>query len=302
MEPAFNRFWRTLFDAEEQTCFARYTQGTSVRPVVEAGEAKAWAQFFSINPLTPGGRRADAQVAAHRNFLLEFDDVPLDDQLEIVRHSGLPVSTCVYSGGKSFHFIVALDRDVGARMWRRLAKGLVKAFLESDAAVKNPSRLSRFPEGVRLVRDEDGVVTRGPRQHIVFVGERVSLDELWEWFLVNAPHALGGKEFRALALARPGELRPLNRRTEKFLREGARVGTRNHDLFIAACDAASCGLDYAAAQFLFSSVLPKLQDFAAPFTSEELERTVRSAYRHVLGPAADPENAFGGLTLGQGAA
>jgi hypothetical protein len=142
-------FLSALFNSGESTCFAKHTQGTSV---FDAFDPPGWAVFFSINPLVD--RRLDDNVTAFRNFLIELDSGALDEQRRLVEASDLPWNTCVYSGGKSHHYIVTLEdalpdeqtyRDYAARIHQLLElKGV-----HADPSTKNPSRFSRLPGRTR---------------------------------------------------------------------------------------------------------------------------------------------------------
>ena len=128
-------------------------------------------------------RKADCNVTSYRNFLFEMDAVNLSDQMQILTFSGIPFSSIVYSGGKSYHAILSLEEPLdGAgtkeglarykHVWSRLAAEINQTakdlkFTQDvvDPSCKNPSRLSRFPEYVRKT---------GNKQHIISITERIS--------------------------------------------------------------------------------------------------------------------------------
>jgi len=148
------RFIQTLFNPGEQTCFAATTYDTTVESIIRPD--RVW---FSINPLHPRldmegksatGRRADCNVVAFRNFLIEIDTMELNKQLEFV-YSRLKPTTVVYSGGKSYHFIFALEESLqNVEEYRHYANRLHRLFEGvPDSVTKNPSRLSRLPGVIR---------------------------------------------------------------------------------------------------------------------------------------------------------
>lgn len=158
-----SKFLQTLFEPGEQTSFAPNPYGTEIKGAPEVGDL-----FFSINPLQSS--RLDANVTSYRNFLLELDSIPLAEQVALVR-SRLPVTSIVYSGGKSYHFIISLQTPVeDEATYRRVIRGLMEAVPEADKTTKNPSRLSRLPG---VIRPDTGLL-----QDLVYLGNRIALKEL----------------------------------------------------------------------------------------------------------------------------
>lgn len=153
MNLTLENFLKTLLDGES-TCFSPDALGTEVSTKVLPTDL-----FFSINALNPTTdlapsqpyhnvnrpRRADVNVTCFRNFLIEIDTLPLDQQIEYVT-SKVPVTSIVYSGGKSYHFIISLEAPVlNIEQYQVLAKRLHKLLPLADKSTKNPSRFSRLP-------------------------------------------------------------------------------------------------------------------------------------------------------------
>jgi len=139
----------------------------SIRPAgawvqhLQAGEV-AWPHIMP-NPLsgqpakTKDGKdslRCDAAVAGFRYALVEFDNLPLADQLAFWQGIDLPVVALIHTGGKSVHGWVDAWAYAGRELktaedWQGVIK--VKLFdqylipLGVDRACRNPSRLSRIP-------------------------------------------------------------------------------------------------------------------------------------------------------------
>lgn len=157
------KFLQTLFDTEQQTCFTSNPYGTEIKSNPGPQDI-----YFSINAMHTS--RADANVVCYRNFLLELDSVPLEQQINLVT-SRLPVTAITFSGGKSYHFIISLIDPVATETdYRRIVRGLMEAVPEADKATKNPSRLSRLPFAIR---PETGLM-----QDLVYLGSRVPLAKL----------------------------------------------------------------------------------------------------------------------------
>jgi len=174
-----SKFFNLLFDQNEKTCFARDAKGTRVKSVPGKSDV-----FFSINALHPTEdlapsmpyhkpdkpRRADANVVTFRNFLIEIDDMPLGKQISYVKNL-VPFSTAVYSGGKSYHFIISLETPCETYVeYMSIAERIAKHVPKLDPSCKNPSRLSRIPNVMRP--------DTGKAQELLFVGGRVPNREL----------------------------------------------------------------------------------------------------------------------------
>lgn len=268
-------FLTTLFNEGEYTCYAAQKKGTSVFPY---DAPPGWVQFFSINPLygdvdlggkaQPGkGRRADINVSGLRNFLIEVDSLPVAEQRKYIDSLLVPWSTCVHSGGKSLHFIIALEEEVTAEEYEKYAKWILKIVNMADQSTKNPSRLSRFPTVIR----ED----KGTKQELIEVRGRVSKETLLAWLRCRVdlePRDIS-TEFtcplsEVAGTFKRGMLWPS---TYEYLRGEAPVGMRNRYLFLAACDfhEQNYSIEEALTRLSKASTLPVC----------EFEETVRSAYQ-----------------------
>jgi RecA-family ATPase len=106
--------------------------------------------FISINPLQLGGTR-DADVTAFRHCLLEFDDIPLADQWNLIVQSKIPVTAVIHSGKRSLHAWIRVDARDRSEYDQRV-RTLFTHFApyKPDEKNKNPSRFSRLPNCVRF--------------------------------------------------------------------------------------------------------------------------------------------------------
>jgi hypothetical protein len=174
-----NNFLDLLFAKDAMTCYTESPFGYKVksRPYPED-------LFFCINELHPLNdlnptkswhdkwlpRRADCNVVCFKNFLIEIDTMPLTEQISYVR-SRIPVSSIVYSGGSSYHFIISLETPVKTyEEYMNISKRLLLLLTEADPACKNPSRLSRLPGRVRPETDK--------MQELVYLGAHVNNEVL----------------------------------------------------------------------------------------------------------------------------
>jgi len=134
------------------------TRGYAI-PVSQWDKAKP---FFAINPVQRhGDNRKGENTAAMRNFLFEFDTIPLEKQKSIFKKHKDVVSMATYSGGKSIHMIVQIadcpaDKDQYRYVWKLLKE---KYFPLADRQCNDCLRLSQTPEAER---------DNGKRQVLVF--------------------------------------------------------------------------------------------------------------------------------------
>jgi len=164
-----DRFWSTLFNKSDWTCCTYEPTGTAVRPMPMA--PGAGNVFFTINALAPDSSRSDANIIAHRTFLFEFDSMPMDEQRKLITNFPVPLTAAVFSGNKSIHFFVTLQRPVTADEYRSLWKRIADLLPEGvDKSTKNPSRLARIP----------GAMRNGVEQELLYLGQAVNNELLLE--------------------------------------------------------------------------------------------------------------------------
>lgn len=173
------RFRNLLFEEDSATCYTQSPHGTDVAYYPNPEDL-----FFSINELDEytdkeptqeyhspkRPRRADCNVVCYRNFLIELDGMPLEDQVAYVR-SRVPVTSIVFSGSKSYHFIISLETPLATKAeYDDVARRLLALLPAADRSCKNPSRLSRLPFRIRP--------ETGKEQELIYLGERVKNEEL----------------------------------------------------------------------------------------------------------------------------
>ena len=164
--------------------------------------------FIRLNPMREGGAKND-DVTSFRHVLVEFDrddagaPVPKEEQHGALLASGLPISALIDSGNKSLHAWVRVDAGDAREYARRV--DLIWGLFEAQALDKqnrNPSRLSRCPDGRRTVNDE------------VRIQKLLALNlgaKSWsEWESAHSadglPRIIVGSEFMALPCPEPPQL------------------------------------------------------------------------------------------------
>lgn len=145
-------------------------------------------EYICINPvdIESDGSATSANIFTYRNFLFEEDGgIPIEEQRDKVKQSGLPYSTVVFSGNESAHHIVSLEESLSNedeyRRWFKTIETILSQYnFTADSACKNPSRLSRAAEGINI--------KTGKVQDILEIRSRVSNVELLKWFESHAVH------------------------------------------------------------------------------------------------------------------
>lgn len=188
-------FYNTLFDKEDWVCFGQSEYDIESWPYYAAIEKPGMNfQFLTVNPMKEWTTRSVDNVTKFRTMLFEIDEdsnkekVPLEIQVEIIKQSGLPYSTAVFSGGKSIHWLISVDepfrnKNLYRMHWLAIASILNQCAvnlgykLKFDSAVKNPSRYTRVPGSIR--NDNKKL------QKLITVKGRVSRYKLSQWIEAN---------------------------------------------------------------------------------------------------------------------
>jgi len=234
-------FFKLFFDPGQQTCFTKDPTGTQIR------SQRLGDEYFCINALQPEvdlnpqepyhditkPRRADHNVLCFRNFLIEIDSIPLLKQIKYVTDK-IPVSTIVYSGGKSYHFIISLEQELASiDDYRSVAKRIHKLLPEADPSTKNPSRLSRIPNVKRA--------NTGRVQTLVQINSRIPnkilLDKLPEAEYIKMIHSEAKENIVAIKARLFGDISNPDNAMQRM-----QLGGRNAYFFWLGNRLADCGL------------------------------------------------------------
>jgi len=173
-----------LFDPSDTTSFLKKVYWNGETSLVRVDKSEA--EYFCINPLKSTDTHRTDNLKKLQNFLFEFDKVDLEVQLGKLRElktiHHLPIASIVYSGGKSYHAIIALQAPLTEIVnetnlltykayWHSLAKFILdKTGLEADTACSKPAQLSRLAGATRT--------DNGATQELIELGDYISTDEL----------------------------------------------------------------------------------------------------------------------------
>lgn len=115
--------------------------------------------------LVPSGCVTDADCSTCPLFFVEWDDRPIEWQVQAWQELGLPEpSTMVSTGGKSIHCYWTLQEPIVSGTWERLQRRLL-AHCEADPRISNPSRVMRLP-GFGYIDKATGKLT-GKRAEVI---------------------------------------------------------------------------------------------------------------------------------------
>lgn len=266
------------------------------KPAKFSNKSCHWSEFkpnyelMTLNPLVPESTRKDAHVTGYQNFLIEFDESPLEEQRDLL-NTEFPFTTAAYSGKKSIHFVLhVLDAPTNKLEYSRFAQALFEAVerccgMAPDRACKNPSRFTRTPGAVRVL--EDGTETE---QELLAIKRAYTREELIDLLGIEMkPEPVkperkfqpSGSYVDWEIPEEPGTFYSLHRYDQEILM-GVRPITspsRNQALFQLACNAARRNIP-----------VPELWELIVNLWCEELglsetevQQTVESAYSTVGG-------------------
>ncbi|MBD2305569.1 DUF3987 domain-containing protein [Chroococcidiopsis sp. FACHB-1243] len=106
---------------------------------VEGWQAQGYGVYIVVN----GGGHKDEDVKSCRAIFCEFDDRPIEDQINFWQDLGLPEPSMQIATRKSVHSYWVFDEPIAVERWRELQTALL-AYTGSDPALKNPSRVMRL--------------------------------------------------------------------------------------------------------------------------------------------------------------
>jgi len=116
-------------------------KGGPSKSTITSWQAEGRGVYVVVND---GGDR-DADITSCRALFCEWDNRPVDWQMEAWRELGLPEPTLqVATGGKSIHCYWILDDPITPGHWRTVQTRLLD-HADADRSLKNPSRVMRLP-------------------------------------------------------------------------------------------------------------------------------------------------------------
>lgn len=259
---------KLMFDPGEKVCAAPDRFQTTPK---DQSEVTIDDTYITLNPLEEGRKKEN--VTAFRTFLLEIDPAGWDEMNELEKEKALanqldcmknvPYSARIFSGNKSYHFLVVMDRPLSEESYKAYATHFSELIQEVDPGVKNCVTAVRTPGHFR---EETGKF-----QTLEEIRGRVSLDDLFSWFDSFPPDVLSRVSEKAYGKIKSSEeiVEPecnedrgwLNRRTRDFLEEGVPLGSNWHtERNLAALDLMSQNFPIEEAEEILSSITGSLDE------------------------------------------
>ncbi|MER2511846.1 MAG: hypothetical protein ABTQ25_05390 [Nitrosomonas ureae] len=253
-----------MFDKGETVCSSPTVYAT---PSKNQSEVSTDDAFLCINPIS--GFRRVADVTAFRSFLIEIDPKNWDQveehqrtqlleyQKAYVKNSDLPYSASIFSGNKSFHFLIVLSEPFRAHEEYKLHfQWLANVLTEVDAQAGNAIVGVRVPGHVRHETEK--------LQRLDTIKNRVTREEFLA-FLQRHPEARPRErkvspsiERRTpdypVFVPREGEYGRLSHRTSFFLQAGAQQGEWHREFTLAVKDLKAQNYTIEEAEVLLTDI------------------------------------------------
>lgn len=255
------RLLNLMFNPGETVCSSSTVYASESKQQSEVTTDEA---LLAVNPIN--GWKCVAGVTAFRTLLVEVDPPEWDSlewsekleclrkQYDYIANSGLPFSACIYSGNKSYHFLLVMDRPFESQEDYRFHFRWVANILPAiDRQTGSGIHSVRVPGHVRK--------ETGQLQRLKEIRGRIERSDLLD-FLNKHPSAkpveikmcttrLPQAEHSPLA---PGEYGRLSGRTLFFLATGADKGYWHEEFRLAVKDLKAQGYSREDAHALLERI------------------------------------------------
>lgn len=293
LEALFKPDETTYFGFNNGTIFQEWGSGP-----ISAATTPVDADYICLNPLN--GKKLDNNVVAYRTWLLEFDTIPLQQQLELLAalEKLIPVRSITYSGSKSYHALISLSDDIGFPVGPKGVQGysnLFTALVDAaeaalncsgaiDRSNKNCSRYTRLGGGFNHVTKT--------AQPLIKLGALTTSSQLMAFIEAHRPAssilpsnaAVGLKPVYTHSFERTLEsqshLKGLRNKLLLPRQWAAKAGNRQHIFNAAlwAIDATGVGYEEFS-YYVQKHVNPVLEEVGYENTHEKVNAAIRGAYR-----------------------
>ncbi len=256
-------------------------QLSSIFKQADALNGEGFGIFFAPCLRRQKSGKADSAVLAPA-FWIDVDSTA-PDNLESLRSFDPAPSYIVSSGGGLHAYWLLetpyqLEDEVSRQTFSTILRGLFTLLDGDPAYVKSPASTMRLPGSVNTKPDRSGVLASIIEAH----PDRRYPFERFEWLDVPPqPEKVGSL---TVVTVNSNGHHPLPPRTEQYLSSGAPNGSRNAELFAAACQMRDAGHKQSEAE---RELIPR---YAAdgnddPGREREAKATIESAYSR---PPRDP--------------
>ena len=167
---------RLLWDDSEHVLIVDDVRQT--KPMKQAGKitVSPKEQYCCGNSFRPNSTRRKDNVAEYHTWVIEFDEMPIDEQRALWINSDMPFTLLVFSGNKSLHCYIRTTESVDAETWQRIANALKRIYPTADKKVlTDRARLTRLPDGFRGNVCQEAETTK----------KRIPLQSLTDWITTH---------------------------------------------------------------------------------------------------------------------
>ena len=171
------KFLDILFDDDDCLCVCKSPFDFEFQKKSQMGNKIG--RYISINPSNPNtSTRRNDDVTKFRNFLIEFDDMSITEQLSKMENLKIPYSAVTFSGNKSLHFIISLENPLSNIEEYQLISNWIHNIVNelvgnADKSTKPPSFTTRYPNVIH----ENGIYS----QKLLKLNGRLSDEEFFGW-------------------------------------------------------------------------------------------------------------------------
>lgn len=245
-------------------------QLSSIFKQADALNSEGFGVFFAPCLRREKSGKADSAVLAPA-FWIDVDSTA-PDNLESLR-SFDPASSYIISSGGGWHAYWLLEEpfqledDASRQTFATILRGLFTLLDGDPAYVKSPASTMRLPDSVNTKPNRSDALVSIIEAH----PDRRYPFERFEWLDVQPqPEQVGSL---TVVTVNGNGHHPLPPRTEQYLTSGAPNGSRNAELFAAACQLRDAGHSQAEAE---KELIPR--HIANGSSEREAQATIESAY------------------------
>lgn len=256
------------------------------------------ADYVCLNPLN--GKKLDSNVTAYRTWLLEFDTIPLQQQLDLLSslEKFISIRSITYSGSKSYHALISLSDDIGFPIGPKGIEGysnLFTALVDAaetvlncpgavDRSNKNCSRYTRLAGGFNHVTKapqpliREGALTTSTQLMDFIVTHRAAVTKLPLLPNISLKPVYSLSFERTLATQ--SHLKGLRHKLLLPRYWAQKAGNRRHIFNAALWAIDATGVQYEEfLQYANQHISPVLEEVGYENARQKVEAAIKGAYR-----------------------
>lgn len=181
MKTKLEQFLNVLFEPDEFIWFGgcyksnKLSKPQSDLPKLNQSAPTTDGYFICLNPANQlNAKHGKESISIYRNLLIECDNMSLQQQESFLKRKKLPFSTLTYSGGKSLHAVISMERPFETEAeYKKAHDRITFALTElNDPQTDKVSIFTRLPD---FLRQTDAGIRK---QASIEIGRRISHADL----------------------------------------------------------------------------------------------------------------------------